>query len=232
MSSALVPAVIVGGVAYVATRPKGPPAQPTSHPGYGPGAYPGQPTVGAGNAPGVLAVSAQNPIPPGYRGKVQFSPSATAAILGMRTGSAAPRPQTVWNYGNDQNLDPSLKAKFDEIEAAAQKAYNDANEVAKAKAADALNKELKLDPPLTGHEDWKTVSAVVGGATGGAIGGAIGGPLGAKLGALAGAYLGVKLEELIEKNLDEIKEWISDKWGDVKEFAEDVYDEVSGWVPW
>lgn len=219
MSSALVPALVVGGVAYVATRPSHD-VPPTGHPGYSTGAYPGQPTVGAGNAPSATGLTAQSPV---FRmGYLAGTNRASIARVDQR--------YTVWS--SDLNIDPELRAKFDQIEAAAEKAYNDANEVAKAQAADALNKELKLDPPLTGHEDWKTVSAVVGGATGGAVGGAIGGPIGAKLGALAGAYLGVKLEELIEKNLDEIKAWISDKWGEVKEFASDVYDEVSGWAPW
>jgi hypothetical protein len=224
MSSALIPVVIVGGAgAYALTRGGTSTAAPQTPPKYGLAAFPGQPIPSAGAAPGVVATYGNAAVP---GRKIQLG-AATLHSIGAL--GAAPKI-TAWS--SPANIDPQLQAKFDQIEAAAQKAYNDANEVAKAKAAEALNKDLKLDPPLTGHEDWKTVSAVVGGATGGAIGAAIGGPIGAKIGALAGAYLGVKLEDLIEKNLDEIKAWVSDTWGDVKDFASDAYDEVAGWVPW
>jgi hypothetical protein len=212
MTSALLPAVIVGGIAYELVESQSNPIPPQSHPGYTGAAYPGQPlgttTQIAGMSPiikGLISSSRQ-----------YFISNPTAR-------------QTAWP--SDGNLDPQIKAKLDTVEAAAQKAFNDANEVAKAKAADQLNKSLKLDPPLNGHEDWETVSAVVGGATGGAIGGAIGGPIGAKLGAMAGAYLGVKLEDLLAKNLDEIEDWVKGKWGDVEDFAKDVYDDAAGLWP-
>lgn len=161
---------------------------------------------------------------------VQFSNFPSRAALGGMP--LVTQKATAWP--SDLNLDPELQKKFGLIEAATKKAFDDANEVAKAKAAEYLNKELKLDPPLTGHEDWKAVGAVVGGVAGGAIGGYLGGPLGAKLGSLVGAYLGTKLADLLAKNWEELKAWVSETWGDVKEWvsdtAGDVYDEVSGWV--
>jgi hypothetical protein len=218
VSSAALPIVVVGGVAYALTRVDGQGSVQSGSPNYSGAAFPGQPLAGSKSAPSANGLATQ--------------PTSTAARIKATYGFTSTDRYTTWDQVTWQNVDPEFAAKAAQIEAATKKAYEDANEVAKAKAAETLNKELKLDPPLNGHEDWKTISAVVGGATGGAIGGAIGGPIGAKLGALCGAYLGVKLEELISKNLDEIEAWIGDKWGDVKEFASDVYDEVAGVVPW
>lgn len=227
MTSAIIPAIIVGGVVYTATQ-TGTSSPPGPAPGYGTGAYPGNPIPGSGSAPGVVGATTQNPVrrPAGTKAVIQLGASTLSNALGI---GAATQKTSAWQ--SPANYDPELQKKFDLIEAAAKKNFEDANEVAKAKAAETLNKELKLDPPLTGHEDWKTVSAVVGGATGGAVGAAIAGPIGAKLGALVGAYLGVKLEELIEKNWDDLEDWIGDKWGDIKDFASDAYDEVAGWIP-
>lgn len=217
MSNALPAVIMIGGAAYALTQMDK--AAPTPPPPPTGGTHPGS-TVG----------DLPKRLPAGTKSVVTFSGAALANIRGAQLASQNPTmKQTSW--ASDVNIDPELQKKFDAIEAAIKKTYDDANEVAKAKAADALNKELKLDPPLTGHEDWATVSSVVGGATGGAIGGAIGGPLGAKLGALAGAYLGVKLADLVAKNWDELKEWFGDKWDDIKDFADDVWDEVSGWNP-
>lgn len=200
MSSALLPLLVVGGVTYELVAAPGGNPIPTPGSGFTPASFPGS------TIPGVMGI---------------------AAKMRTRYGTQSFGQVKLTSYPSDQNIDPELQKKFDAIESAASKAYNDADEVAKAKAADALNKDLKLDPPLTGHEDWETVAAVVGGATGGAIGGAIGGPIGAKLGALCGAYLGTKLEDLIAKNWDELESWVKGKWGDVKDAVSDAYNEVS-----
>ncbi len=140
--------------------------------------------------------------------------------------------QSGWGYTDSQvSGDPALQQKLDALEAAAKKAFNDANEVAKAKAAEYLNKELKLDPPLTGHEDWEAVSAVVAGAAGAAAGTALCGPVCGKLGAMAGAYLGTEIGEWLGKAWPEIEEWLDDTWSDVEGAAQDAWDEVSGWSP-
>jgi len=210
----ILPAIVIGGVAYeYVLKPKGQPTPPTSAPGYTVASYPSAPLR---NSVGVNLNGFLNQSPVGPQGNGYLIASVPSDI------------QATWY----PTIDPALKAKLDAVQAAAQKAYNDANEVAKAAAADKLNKDLKLDPPLTGHEDWKTISSVVGGAAGAAVGAAIGGPLGAKIGALCGAYLGVKIEELLEKDLGKIKEWIKGKWGDIEDFASDVYDDVAGIVPW
>lgn len=223
MSVPIVPLVMVGGAAYALhAYGDGDVVPPTGKaPVLGFGAGMTQPLK---NPDGSIKSGQKITFTSGALAGIKQSLSATA--LGTKPTGVA----TSWD--SPMNIDPELKKKLDEVEAYAQKAFNDANEVAKAKAAVALNEGLKLDPPLTGHEDWKTVASVVGGATGGAIGGYIGGPWGAKIGALAGAYLGVKLADLIDKNWEEVKAWLSDKWGDIKDFASDVYDEVSGWVPW
>jgi hypothetical protein len=212
MTNPIIPIVVVGGLAYELVGKTGDVA-PLPHPVYTGASYPGQPVNALRN------IAAKNPH------------SAAAFALASRNYSSQNTLLKPSSWPSDANIDPNLQAKLDTVEAAAQKAYNDANEVAKAQAADTLNKQLKLDPPLNGHEDWETVSAVVGGATGGAIGGAIGGPIGAKIGAMAGAYLGVKLEDLLAKNLDEIEDWIKGKWGDIEDFAKDAYDDVAGLWP-
>jgi hypothetical protein len=221
VSVPIVPLVVVGGAAYALhAYGDNDVVPPTGK----------QPVYGHGGLPPL-----KNPDGSLSSGQtIQFSPTRFASLKQSISATALGTKPTgvATSWDTPMNIDPELKKKLDEVEAYAQKAFNDANEVAKGKAADALNEGLKLDPPLTGHEDWKVVASVVGGATGGAIGGYIGGPWGAKIGALAGAYLGVKLADLIDKNWEEVKEWLSSKWGDIKDFASDVYNEVAGWMPW
>ncbi len=123
-------------------------------------------------------------------------------------------------------VDGELQEKLKALEAAAKKAYDDANAVAKAAAAEKLEKELKLQPGALSGATWATIASVAGGAAGAAAGAAIGGPLGAKVGALVGAYLGVKLEEAISKKLPELKKWLKEKWGWVEDKLEDAWGEV------
>lgn len=183
MTLPLVP-VLAGGavVAYVATEGAAP-AKPGAT-GYA--------TPSAGSSP---------PAPP-----PRYMPPGGKAHVGQALMGAVTIPPalktTTWNSTPQNNIDPSLQAKLDAAYAAVKTQFDNMNEVAKVKSADYLNKELKLNPPLNGHEDWETITAVVGAATGAAVGAAIGGPIGAKIGALLGAYLGKELTDFIAEVTD------------------------------
>lgn len=72
---------------------------------------------------------------------------------------------------------------------------------AKVAGAAILNEKLKLNPPLSGKEDYKALSARVGGAVGGAAAGAVcayfSAGAAAPLCAMGGAYLGTKLGPVV-----------------------------------
>ena len=208
----LAPILIAGGgIAYVATRP------PADVPA--PGA-----TVQVAPSSGSTLVQQIAPVPVSatpparrvYRGNVR----SVGIVAAFGTASAT-------SYGGS-TVDPSERQKLDAIEAAAEAAYSKLDAAAKAAAAKKLNDALKLDPPLKGNEDWATVAAVVGGAAGAAAGVAICGPICGKIGALAGAYLGEKLEDLMARNWDDLKSWLSSQWGSIEDAAEDAYDYVAG----
>lgn len=129
--------------------------------------------------------------------------------------------QSAWGY---TTTDPALRAKLLEIEAAAKRAHDQMSAAAKTAAAEKLNAELHLDPPLKGTEDWATISRVAGGTAAAAACAATGvGASISSLCALAGAYLGEKLSDLIAKGYDELKSYLGDKWGDVKTVASDAW---------
>ncbi len=211
MSDATIPLVLLGGgVAYVALR------------GHGESSPPGGTRYGAGSQPGAT------------RMQLTANPTiiANALRIGLASGSIKP-VATTGNAGGGNWTDQAeneLKQKLDLMEAAAKKQFDNADAVAKGAAADYLNKELKLDPPLTGHESWETVSSVVGGAAGAAAGAWIGGPWGAKVGALVGAYLGAEAAEYLHKGYDEVKEWVTDKYGDVKGWVKGAAGDVKDWT--
>jgi len=127
-------------------------------------------------------------------------------------------------------IDPALQQKLDEIERYTEAAYNKLDSDARDVARGELNRDLKLDPPLPADASWKDISGAVGAAVGGAAGAYIGGPIGAKIGALVGAYLGVKLEELISKNVDEIKAWFKSKWSDIEDWVKGVGSDIEDGV--
>jgi hypothetical protein len=152
----------------------------------------------------------------------------------------APSPTTIGETSSNYSstIDPALQQKLDEVESYAHAAYNNMDDEARRRGAAIANEELKLDPPLTGKESWEDMSRIVGGAVGAAALGWI--PGGAALGAIAGAWLGVKLEDLISKNIDEIKDWFKGKWSDIEGWvtgtaskiedgAEAVIDYIGGW---
>lgn len=181
-------------------------------------------------------------------GGVQISKPASSStglqmIRGMVIGTANPRtssksaiPKTDIAWVAPQKppsatnaIDTELQAKLDEINAYGAAAYDNLSAEAKAKGAAALNDQLKLDPPLSGDESWEDVAKIAGGAAGAAALGWL--PGGQVLGPMVGAYLGVKLEELVSKNVDDIKAWFKGRWTDIESWvkgaAHDVEDAVS-----
>jgi uncharacterized protein YcfJ len=213
----LIPVLAAGGaVAYYVTQADTAPATPLPKPG--------PPKVLNPPSGSTLAIAlqmrAQEGLPP-LPTVQSYKPLTPGFVLTTSLQSA---------YTQLSASDPELKKKFDLAERLAEEQFKNMNEVAKAKAADALNKQLKLDPPLTGHEDWKTVASVVGATAGAAAGAWIGGPVGAKIGALVGAYLGVKIEDFVEKNWDEVQAWAKGKWSWAKDKLSDVWDDSKGVV--
>ncbi len=103
------------------------------------------------------------------------------------------------------------------------------SDVAKVEAAEILNRELKLDPPLTGHEDWDETARRAGKATGATVGAAACVASGyaaaaAPICGLVGAYLGEKLGPLLKKTYPEVRDWCEDRWGTLEGWAHDAYD--------
>jgi hypothetical protein len=100
-------------------------------------------------------------------------------------------------YGLDQfvsqmgsDLTAGLKQKYDMLSSDARK-----------QGAAILNDKLKLNPPLTGNEGYKEVSARVGATAGGAAGAAVCGAVSfgsaAPLCAIGGAYIGQTLAPVV-----------------------------------
>lgn len=216
------PLIVIGGGAFAYAKfNEAAPALPPGPPQYPPSS-------------GVTVGQAINPVPtPAYPAgeivggkyypngyKTGGKPKAQAIA-----GTAAAHVGIGFSGGSSQSTDPATQAKLDAIKAAIKKTYDDMNEVAKAKAAEALNKELKLNPPLTGHESWAETSAAVAGVAGAAVGTALCGPVCGALGSMAAAYLGAKLGDLLSKHWDELTDWLdSEVWGGIKDVASDIGD--------
>lgn len=173
MSSVVVPAIIIGGVAYYGLT-HSQPAMPPGPMGYGP-------------------------------------PNASTGYVGS---GGYPIPGWDPQAGYYDNIPPGTSQAIDSMLSSARAAYQTMSVSARAEAADRLNQDLALDPPLTGNEDWETVARVAGGAVGAGACNAIPGigTAASPLCAIAGAYLGVKLED-----------WLS-------QAIPDAADAVVGWV--
>lgn len=133
-------------------------------------------------------------------------------------------PRAVGDNAPRTAIDSQLQAKLAEVERYAKAAYTNLDGAAKKKGADTINKALKLDPPLSGDESWEDLAKITGGAAGVAVFGWA--PGGVVWGPIVGSYLGVKLEELVNKNLDEIKSWFKGRWSDIESWVEGVGDKI------
>ena len=188
MSNPIVPAVVIGGVVYIATKPAGPPEGPgdTAYGASRDGATTGDITAGAPNGGGGY----------GYGSTVDDS------------------GQGAFNTGG-RPVDPDVRQKVDLLNVAMEKAYSGMSSAAKSAAADTLNRNLNLDPPMTGNETWDQVARIAGGAVAAAGCSAIPGigVAAAPLCSMAGAYLGVKLEQWIQSPLKDLGNWIEDNVG-------------------
>ena len=122
--------------------------------------------------------------------------------------------------------DPDARQKLDLLNQAMEAGYSKMNSAAKSAAADQLNQQLALDPPLKGNEDWQTVSRVAGGAAGAVGCTAVGLGSAAPLCSMAGAYLGVKLEDWMASELPGLKSWVSDNVGAV---IDAIGDQLTEW---
>lgn len=219
-------ALAVGGGAYVVSQAQG----ASSSPAPSNVAPNGGVLIQAGAASSGSTISQQlasgNQLPVGNNTRL-------AKLVAINRGSAASgvvgvSPTAGWGsqVSPTNGIDPVLQQKLDMIKDYAKAAYINMDQAAKKAGAKALNEELKLDPPLDGTEDWEKLAATAGGAAGAAALGWI--PGGAYIGAIAGAYLGVKIEELISKNADEIKEWFSSRWNQIEDWVKDAYNDVEG----
>lgn len=167
--SLIVPAVIVaGGVVYFATEGE------TESPPPGRGVTP---------PPGSTMTDAQ-----------KRNAARRMLGVGIRAPSVASGPlgvdpeRKVTTWPSDNNTDPNYQAALDAAYGAVKKKFAAMSADERRKAADALNKSLKLDPPLSGNESIEVVGSVVGGAIGGTFG---------PVGALVGAYLGKELADVL-----------------------------------
>lgn len=197
--NAIVPIVVIGGVAYTLTQ----------------------------QSPEVVIPPTTGPV------TNRISEAQLAASLPniARTSARLKRfvgGGTAFTSPTNTSPDPELQKKLDEIEAAAKKSFDDMSDVAKVEAIDKLNQNLGTDLPLDADLSWESISMAAYGAAGAAAGAAVCGPICGKIGALCAVYIGAKLNDLIAKNYEEVKEWLQENvWGGIKDAAEDAYDAVS-----
>jgi gas vesicle protein len=240
-SEAIVGSIIIGGVAYELVRGKvGPAVMPPGPPnsivpnsgspissvisGQG-GVNPKPPVpVGGGRATGATIGTGTDPAKPGHRSASQLK-LLMGNVATLPTGSYddhGTRPSPAAN-----GITADLQKKLDTVEAYAQQQYNNMDAVAKAKAAQEISDALNIQPPIPSNAAWATIASAAGGAAGAAAGAALCGPICGKVGAMCGAYLGTKLEDLIEKNYDDVKNWLDNKvWGSIKDAAKKVGNAV------
>ncbi len=125
-------------------------------------------------------------------------------------------------------------AALSEAEKMAKAKYAAASAAAKAAGAAALSKQLGINPPLTGKEDWATMAKRAGAVAGAAACGVIpGGAIAIPLCSIVGAYFGEKLSDWLAGKwgtiTDEVKDYYDDAKDAVTDVAGDVYDEISSW---
>lgn len=227
--SVLVPFVIVpAGIAIAAGASGGTPASAPAATGVASnGGIKASSAVSPGSTVGDLLTGQQ---------VIGTSTAMSRARAGVRlaqiTESGASISDRAKNSAPTSN-DAELQAKIDTIKQYSKQAYDKLSAQGRKEGADALNRELKIEPPLDGTEDFESVlhkiAPYVGATAGGAVGGALGGPAGAALGAVVGKYLGVKYEELLAKAIPEIRDFLKSKWDWISDKAEGAYHAVASW---
>jgi hypothetical protein len=235
MSLGLVPVLVAGGgVAYVATQGTQPAASQPGPTQYSPvsGATTSQIIGLAPTAPPSSPTAPVVPVSSNASRLARWAQSGAAQRASTIFTTAASGPTVNWPPGVE--LDPELQAAFDFLEEKAKEAFDDMDEVAKSKAAVAINEYMeklgvKMDPPLNGLEDWRTIAIATNTAAGAVIGGYYGGPVGAQIGALVGAYTGRYITDWHDKGYKKVKEWWDSGYTDFKEWTQDKYDDVKDW---
>lgn len=215
MTIGVLPAVVIGGVTYTLVK-----QEPTAQTAPGPTRY----QTSYGSTVGQQINGTATPSPTSSPPQTGSNTLLSRVKNVVSTGKLG--PVTNWTYIHDPSIDSELDQKLALAEQYAKEQFENMDDVAKAKAADYMNKELKLDPPLNGSETWEQIASVVGGAAGGAAGTALCGPACGAIGAYCGAYLGVKYEEFLAKNYAEAKAWLESKWGKLKEWADDTWEDI------
>lgn len=129
-------------------------------------------------------------------------------------------------------LDQAVERGAAEIEKKITEEIDKLSAEAKKKGAEALNKELKLNPPLTGNEKAKDIVAIASAAAAAAGCGAIPGvgAAVAPLCAIAGAYLGKKGYELAAEAWARIEDDVREAWDDVQEGVKDAARATWRWI--
>jgi hypothetical protein len=209
--SALVP-IVIGGVTYVAV---------TSGDGETGVIAPGPTNYKAPTPGATVNQSMSPPLSVGGGAKVGSSRQTKGGALKQLNSSLAPIAIAVHtaqpSYGTAQNPDPAYQAKLDALVAQAKAKFESMAAKERVDAAAKLNKDLKIDPPLTGKEDWQETSRRVSQAGGAILGSMVGGPVGA----LVGAYLGGKIADYLIQPLEELIEQISEQnWTEKSLYAQ------------
>jgi hypothetical protein len=215
MGSLLVP-IIIGGVAYELVEMRGQPSTPLASP-----PKPVQPNFGATTGQIMSGTASQN-------GSMPVSSYLDDSGQSSFSGSGG------------TSSDPDATSKLMLLQNAAQQSFNGMSQAAKTQAAQIMNQQLNLHPPLTGNETWEQVARIAGGAVGTGVCSIIPG-VGVAIAPLCGmalAYLGVKLEDWLQGALPDLENWVSNNIlspvesviGTVGDSAEDAYNAVAGAV--
>lgn len=161
-------------------------------------------------------------LPPG---PMSYPVNATTGNTGYGAGNILPQPGQAGYYDTPP---PETQSKIDLLLVAAQGQFMKMSAAERQNAADYMNNSLGLQPPLRGNEDWQQIVSAASGFAGAAACNAIPGigTAASPLCAIGAAYVGVQLEQWLEGNLPQLKEWVKDNIGAA---IEDAADSVIGW---
>lgn len=143
----------------------------------------------------------------------------------------------VTDQPSGNNIDPDLQKWLDKAQADCESKWETLNDSAKAQAADYMNGQLSISPPLTGRESWAEIANRTGDAAGekfgsqagAGVGNYLGGPIGSKVGAMCGAYLGKKLADVIEDYGADAAKWVGNKVEDAADSVADAAADAYNW---